>query len=98
MKEITAKELEKKLVNGEPLHIIDVREDEEVTQGVIPGAKHIPLGELDERLSEIDKKETYYIVCRSGGRSSAACTFLDEHGFQVINMVGGMLAWEGDIH
>lgn len=98
MKEITAKELEKKLVNGEPLHIIDVREDEEVAQGVIPGAKHIPLGELDERLSEIDKKETYYIVCRSGGRSSAACTFLDEHGFQVINMVGGMLAWEGDIH
>lgn len=96
MKEISAKELEKKLTAGEKLNIIDVREDEEVATGKIPGAKHIPLGEVPERLEELDKNEHYYMVCRSGGRSGNACQFLLQQGYNVTNMVGGMLAWEGE--
>ncbi len=97
MKEITAKELEQKLESGEKLHIIDVREDFEVAMGKIPGAKHIPLGQIPERLEELDKEEHYYMVCRSGGRSSNACQFLIQSGYNVTNMVGGMLDWEGEV-
>ncbi|AWI11503.1 rhodanese-like domain-containing protein [Compostibacillus humi] len=96
MKEITAKELEKKLSKGEQVNIIDVREDEEVATGKIPGAKHIPLGQIPKRLNELNKNEHYYIVCRSGGRSGSACQYLIENGYNVTNMVGGMLDWEGE--
>ncbi|MDM5187225.1 rhodanese-like domain-containing protein [Bacillus sp. DX4.1] len=97
MKEITAKELENKLMNDEELNIIDVREVEEVTEGKIPGALHIPLGLLEFRMHELDKNKEYIMVCRSGGRSSRAVQFLESNGFLVINMNGGMLAWEGKI-
>ncbi|SDC57943.1 Rhodanese-related sulfurtransferase [Terribacillus halophilus] len=97
MKEITAKELEQKLVSGEKLSIIDVREDEEVAEGKIPGANHIALGQVPERLNELDKNEHYYMVCRSGGRSGKACEFLIQQGYNVTNMTGGMLAWEGEV-
>lgn len=97
VKEITAKELEQKLTTGEALNIIDVREDEEVAMGKIPGAKHIPLGQIPERLEELDKNDHYYMVCRSGARSGNATDFLTERGYNVTNMVGGMLDWEGEV-
>lgn len=97
MKTISAVELQEKLENGEGLHIIDVREDEEVAEGKIPQAKHIALGEVPDTLDAFDKNEHYYIVCRSGGRSGKACEFLIENGYNVTNMTGGMLAWEGDV-
>lgn len=96
MEEITAKELEQKISAGEKLNIVDVREDDEVATGKIPGAKHIPLGQIPDRLDEFDKHEYYYIVCRSGGRSGRACQFLVEMGYNVTNMAGGMLDWEGE--
>ncbi|MFD2627668.1 rhodanese-like domain-containing protein [Oceanobacillus kapialis] len=95
MKEITAKELEHKLLAGEKLNIVDVREDEEVAKGKIPEAKHIPLGQIPERLAELDENVHYYMVCRSGGRSGNACQFLTQNGYKVTNMAGGMLDWEG---
>ena len=52
MKEITTTELQQKLENGETLHMVDVREEDEVATGIIPGAIHIPLGELPERFKE----------------------------------------------
>ncbi|CAG9613189.1 Sulfurtransferase [Bacillus rhizoplanae] len=95
MKEISAKELENKLMGNEVVNIIDVREVEEVAEGKIPEALHIRLGLLEFRMHELDKNKEYVIVCRSGGRSSRAVQFLEGQGFQVINMNGGMLAWEG---
>ncbi len=97
MKEITAKELEKKVRGGEKVNIIDVREDKEVAKGKIPGAQHIPLGQVQDRLDEIDKEQHHYIVCRSGGRSGKACGFLSKQGYDVTNMAGGMLDWSGEI-
>lgn len=97
MNEISAKELQEKLEKGESLYLIDVREEDEVSQGIIPGAKHIRLSEIPERMNELDKDKHYYMVCRSGGRSGRATEFLKEQGYQVTNMSGGMLAWEGDV-
>lgn len=97
MKEITAKELEEKIEAGEKVNVIDVREDEEVATGMIPGAKHLPLGDVPERMDEMNQKEHYYLVCRSGGRSGRACTYLEEQGYDVTNVAGGMLDWEGEV-
>lgn len=93
MKEITAIEVQQRLENGEMLNLIDVREVDEVQAGHIPGITHIPLGLLEFRTHELDKNKPYIIVCRSGARSSKATQYLQSQGFDVTNMVGGMLAW-----
>ncbi|OIK15863.1 rhodanese [Bacillus sp. MUM 116] len=95
MREITAKEVETLLNQGKILNIIDVREVKEVATGIIPGAINIPLGLVEFRMHELDKTKEYIMVCRSGGRSGQATRFLESYGFNVINMAGGMLAWEG---
>jgi len=97
MKEITAKEVQEALAQGQTLKVIDVREVEEVQEGHIPGVIHMPLGLLEFRMHELNKNEPYIIVCRSGARSGRATQFLESQGFDVTNMIGGMLAWEGEV-
>lgn len=97
MNEITTNELENKMKAGESLNIVDVREDEEVAAGMIPGAVHIRLGDIPERLDELDQGEHYYMVCRSGGRSGKASEYLEAKGYQATNVAGGMLDWNGDV-
>ncbi|WNS74913.1 rhodanese-like domain-containing protein [Bacillus sp. DTU_2020_1000418_1_SI_GHA_SEK_038] len=96
MKQLSANEVKDLLVNGQSLNLIDVREVDEVAMGKIPGAQHIPLGLLEFRMHELDKSKEYIMVCRSGGRSGRACQHLESYGFNVINMSGGMLEWEGE--
>ncbi|MGE7952873.1 rhodanese-like domain-containing protein [Lysinibacillus xylanilyticus] len=97
MKEISAKEVQQVIEQGQALNLIDVRELDEVESGHIPGIIHVPLGLLEFRMHELNKNEPYVIVCRSGGRSGNASRFLESQGFDVSNMVGGMLAWEGEV-
>ncbi|MFD4705806.1 rhodanese-like domain-containing protein [Gottfriedia sp. NPDC058432] len=97
MKEITAIELENKLKTGKEVNLIDVREVDEVAAGKIPEAIHIPLGLIEFRLHELDKSKEYIMVCRSGARSGRATEFLQSHGFNAKNMVGGMLSWFGNV-
>jgi rhodanese-related sulfurtransferase len=97
MKEITSKELEQKIAAGEKVTVVDVREDEEVSAGKVPGAKHIPLGEVPGRIDELNQDEHYYLMCRSGGRSGRAAKFLSEKGYNVTNVAGGMLDWDGEV-
>ncbi|KOP81019.1 rhodanese [Lysinibacillus sp. FJAT-14745] len=97
MKEISAKEVQQALEQGQAINLIDVREVDEVEAGHIPGIIHIPLGLLEFRMHELNKNEPYVIVCRSGGRSGNATQFLESQGFNVSNMVGGMLAWDGAV-
>lgn len=88
-------EIKQRLEKGEKLNMIDVREDEEVAQGMIPGARHIPLGELPNRLQEIEQTGEIIMICRSGHRSGHACEYLSQLGFKGLkNMAGGMLKWE----
>jgi rhodanese-related sulfurtransferase len=97
MKRTTAKEIEILVNEGTKLNIIDVREVDEVAAGKIPGAVNIPLGLVEFRMHELDKSKEYIMVCRSGGRSGRAGQFLESYGFNVINMDGGMLTWEGKV-
>lgn len=97
MKEILPNEVEALLKGKTPINIIDVREVDEVKVGKIPNAKHIALGLVEFQMQDLDKSKEYIMVCRSGGRSSKAATILEDHGYKVINMTGGMLKWNGPI-
>jgi len=97
MKEISATELKKLVNEGKQLNIIDVREAAEVAEGHIATAINIPLGLIEFRMHELDKSKEYIMVCRSGGRSGQATQFLQNQGFNVTNMTGGMLAWECEV-
>ncbi|GGH21869.1 rhodanese-like domain-containing protein [Paenibacillus segetis] len=96
-KEISTSELASRLKNGESPIIVDVREPAEWVEGHIAGAKHIPLGQLIERMDELDKNQEMIIVCRSGGRSGLACELLSENGFDVVNMTGGLMSWTDEL-
>lgn len=97
IKEILPKDVKNRLEKGEKLSVIDVREPQEVEEGEIHGAKHIPLGEVLTRLNEIDKDQEHIIVCRSGNRSELASEWLMDKGFKVKNMSGGMTKWSEDV-
>nr|WP_174498043.1 rhodanese-like domain-containing protein [Salirhabdus euzebyi] len=98
VKEITPEMLEGLIeTNSNRYEIIDVREDEEVEQGMIEGAQHIPLQQIPESINKFNKETEYVIVCRSGRRSHNACLYLQEHGYKVRNLVGGMLEWNGEV-
>ncbi|MBL6954383.1 MAG: MBL fold metallo-hydrolase [Alphaproteobacteria bacterium] len=76
--------------------ILDVREADEFDGplGRIPGAKLIPLGELAQRVAEMDKERPIITVCRAGGRSAQATVILRRAGFaEIANLAGGMLRW-----
>lgn len=77
--------------------IVDVREDDEWQEQHIPGAIHIPLGQLKSRLSELESYKNSEIItqCRSGGRSAQAVEQLKTAGFNnVHSLEGGIKAWE----
>ena len=93
--DITCQEVKDRLNNGENFNFIDVREEWEYEENNI-GAKLIPLGELPNRLSEIEhmKDEEVVVHCKSGGRSGQAKKYLNGQGYSnVRNMVGGITAY-----
>jgi len=73
--------------------LLDVRETNEFEAGRIDGATHIALAELPDHLDALPKDRYVICVCRSGGRSGRAASFLIEQGYQAINLEGGMIAW-----
>lgn len=77
LKTIEPQEVEQLMNEGKSLNIIDVRENDEVAQGMITNAKHIPLGEVPYRMNELDQTKEYIMVCRSGKRSEKACIFFN---------------------
>lgn len=93
---ITTDELEKRLAAGEDLELVDVREYEEIEQGMIPGAKHIRMMTIPENLDYFDKEKEYIIICRSGNRSENVCYYMQDQGYKVRNYVDGMMHWKGE--
>src|SRR5262249_37111165 len=79
------------------LYVLDVRTPAEFAAGHIPGAHLIPVDELEDRLGELPARDRAMLVtCAAGGRSSAACELLAEHGWtRMLNLAGGMHAWAG---
>lgn len=97
-RDITSQEAVSLLNSGSTV-LIDVRDNNEVKEGVIKGAKHIPLAELSKRIDSLsaDKDKHVIVYCRSGNRSVGACRGLTKHDFEnVYNLKGGIMAWESD--
>lgn len=94
--EITVQELKEKLDRGE-ISVLDVREPHEYAVANI-GAPLIPLGELPERLAELDRDRPLAVHCKSGARSARAVKLLRDAGFEnVYNVKGGINAWSEEI-
>jgi rhodanese-related sulfurtransferase len=84
------------LINREDAQIIDVREPAEYAAGHLPDSRNIPVGALEERISEIEKLKDSPVIllCQSGVRSSGACTKLAKLGFSKVHSLdGGIEAW-----
>jgi rhodanese-related sulfurtransferase len=78
--------------------LLDVREDIEWAGGHIAGAIHIPMNEVPVRLSydpgPITPETELVVLCKVGGRSAQVTAWLRHHGYNAVNLEGGMLAWD----
>ena len=99
MEEITPTELKQRLDKGDDIQIVDVREDNEVAIGRIPNSIHIPLGQVLNRMNEIDPSRETVVHCKMGGRSARAIEALKHSGFQgkLMNLKGGILRWSDEV-
>jgi molybdopterin/thiamine biosynthesis adenylyltransferase/rhodanese-related sulfurtransferase/molybdopterin converting factor small subunit len=99
MEEITATELKQRLDKGEDIQIIDVREPHEYQIGQIPNSRLIPLGQVLNRMDEIDPNRETVMHCKMGGRSAKAIDALQRAGFtgRLINLKGGITAWSNEV-
>ncbi len=96
--EVTPRELAVRLKSGEPLLLLDVREPNELDLARIPGAVHIPLSELLDRVNELDPDREIVVVCLAGNRSAVAADLLRESGFhKVSHLAGGLRAWAKEV-
>ena len=96
LQEYTAEQLKQRIETGEPLQLIDVREPFEwdIANLGAQGAVLIPLGDLADRLNELDRDTDIVLYCRSGSRSAGAARHLQAHGFErVWNLKGGIRGW-----
>ncbi len=73
--------------------LLDVREHDEWQAGHAPGAVHIPMSEVPQRLDEVPEADRLYVVCRSGGRSAKVTAYLNASGWDAVNVEGGMHGW-----
>jgi DMSO/TMAO reductase YedYZ molybdopterin-dependent catalytic subunit/rhodanese-related sulfurtransferase len=73
--------------------LLDVREPDEWGEAHAPQAVLIPMGEVQARRSELPSDRRIVVVCRSGGRSAAITDTLCAHGYDAVNLTGGMCAW-----
>lgn len=78
------------------IDLIDVRGTGEYAESHIPEARNIPLHLLPMRLSELDKNKQTIFICRSGGRSWQACSFVANNDITWYNLVGGMNSFESE--
>jgi rhodanese-related sulfurtransferase len=99
IKEISPQEFLERRAAGAPMTLLDVREDWETQLAPVPTRLvHIPMGQVADRLSELDPHEETVVICRSGGRSLQVARFLEAQGFaSVFNLAGGILAWSRDV-
>jgi adenylyltransferase/sulfurtransferase len=95
--QITVQQLKKRIDAGEGVYILDVREPFEYKIANL-GGQLIPLGEVAQRLSEIDRNREVVVQCKGGVRSQKAAEVLKQNGFEhVINLAGGIIAWATEI-
>jgi rhodanese-related sulfurtransferase len=92
--EITVHELRRRLANGEPLALIDVREAFEFQVCRIEGCTLIPLRQIPNRVHELDAAREYVVYCHTGVRSALAAAYMRKLGFRAKNLAGGIDQWQ----
>ena len=99
MQTITASELKTRMDAGDDIQLIDVRQPDEYAFARIDGAKLIPLGEIMNRMSELDENRETVVHCKMGGRSARAIEFLERAGYKgsLKNLAGGITAWSNEV-
>lgn len=83
-------------VNNDPNAVVlDVRQASEAIEGKIDNSINIDImnPSFPHQINELDKSKTYYVYCRSGGRSTNACRFMESQGLTAHNLDGGIMAW-----
>jgi len=97
--EVTVQDMKKALDDPKlGIKVIDVREPDEYEIAHINRVPQIPLSQLEQRFTELDPNQQYYLHCKSGVRSMKALEFLRERGFKHLkNVKGGILAWSEEI-
>ena len=95
--EITPTEFVERRSRGESLTLLDVREEWELGVASVPDVVHIPMGEVADRLGELDRGREVVVLCRSGRRSLQVANVLQQNGFQAVNLAGGILAWSREL-
>jgi rhodanese-related sulfurtransferase len=94
IREIESIDLMALMQGGSDLILLDIRSDAEVTQGVLPGAQHLPMHLLPLKIGDYPADTDIVLYCRSGARSYHACSYLVQQGVtNVINLKGGIIAW-----
>lgn len=92
---IPPNDLQERILRNEPVQVIDVREFPEYASGRIRSAKLVPLGQLESRANELDRRIPLVCVCRSGKRSAQAVKILSRLGFNDVRQLeGGMETWK----
>ncbi|MBE9047491.1 rhodanese-like domain-containing protein, partial [Pleurocapsales cyanobacterium LEGE 10410] len=92
---MSVRDLRRQLQRQDDLFVLDVRQKTEWRSGHIKGATHITGAELPERYQEVPREKTIAVICGSGYRSSVNASLLRHQGYKnVINVLGGMTAWE----
>ena len=89
--EVTTSDLAAAIDGG--AEVLDVRNDDEWENGHVPGARHIPLDQLEARGGELPKDQRIYVICAGGGRSMKAATALIGAGLDAVNVAGGTNKW-----
>ena len=93
-KDLNAEEAKEMMDTNSALQLLDVREQWEYDSGHIDGSVLIPLGELSDRIDELDKEAPVLLICRTDNRSGQAGGVLVKEGFkEVYNLIGGVTGW-----
>lgn len=99
--DLTQQDWKAQLSNDNNALILDVRTQEECSEGCIPNALQMDIFEgqgFIYKIEELDKSKNYYVYCKAGGRSAQACSIMNQLGFKnTYNLIGGMMNWTGEI-
>lgn len=96
--QLTAREVAERRKAGEPLRILDVREEPELALASLPDVVWLPMSELSLRLGELDPDEPWVVLCHHGIRSNRVAGILLREGFSAVsNLRGGIDAWSREV-
>ncbi len=97
---LDSKHFQEKLLSNPSAILLDVRTEAEFDTERIPNSININVMNTSfiEKIATLDKSKTYFVYCRSGGRSGSACSILAKQGYDVYNLAGGISNWTGEVY